>query len=382
MALIEPRPDLYADRYDGLTNGPGLVYSFETQEGFPVDGTNPVLRSLSPFTLRMVPPEPLQDLFGSDVNINQIGHALQETDKTLEIANAAREALGSTSITNESSAQQRLTSLRSVVTGGVVSRSMTQGQRAVFTDVLTTADIVYQLEKILQMPPLTLLVNPNELSLSYTAVQQYQNKTRHGYIFERWGEGQPSLSISGSTGAFIAAANPNTSGNMGNETDSVSGVQFASKLDSAAFQNFMSLYQFYRNNGYIYDTVGGTSANLMVGAVAIDWDQWTYVGHIESFEFSYDQEQPHRIEWSMEFVIDRMFDLAEAKTALYPMTEPSASFSYPGSAYGNGEAPVSVPYSELGLADYGIHGFDSDPDTPGMQGQFAQPPLDWLLGSS
>lgn len=359
MARIQvDRPDLIASRYDGLP-AEGLEYSFETQAGIPVDGTNPLLRDLSPFTLRIVPPKVLQDFFGSDVNINLIGNANQQASEKNRIANQFRQAIGSKPVVSEANAEGRLLTLKSIVTTGGAAASGTE--RAVLTDVLTAADTVYQLEQILQAPPLTLLVNPAEISISHSTVQQYQALTRYGYIFERWGEGQPTMSISGSTGAFLAAADPNATSSLLGEPTSPSGVQFASKRDSAAFQNFMSLFQFYKNNGYIYDTVGKSKAFLMVGAIAIDWDQWTYVGHIESFEYSYSEEMMHRLEWSMEFVVDRVYDRASAPLAILPMQSPGAAYNYPS---GTPVArPEVTPYSDLQVSDF-ITGTD----------QYAVPP--------
>jgi hypothetical protein len=133
-------------------------------------------------------------------------------------------------------------------------------------------------------------------------------------------------------GANFGKTHTSSFGDAGNtlmqETSSPTGVQFASKRDSAAYQNFTSLFHFYLNNGYIFDQVGGSEAHLMIGAVAIDYDQMTYVGHIESFEYSYQQDQPHRIEWSMEFIVDQQYDHAEAPVVVLPESSPTPA---PGS---------------------------------------------------
>ena len=328
MARIELREDLIASRYDGMTNGPRLAYSFETQQGYPVDSTNPLLRDLSPFTLRVVPPSFVGEEFG--VSVNTIGRANQSTADTLNAANAVRAAFGVNSVSGSESAAIQLAGFQQIVAAGqIVSGATTETERSVLVDATTAADIVYQVERMLQTPPLTLLINPREMSISYTALQNFSERTRKGFIFQRWGEGQPAISFSGSTGGFIAAADPATAGGNTEETTTPSGVQYASKRNSAAFQNLVALYQFYRNNGYIYDTVGGSEAHLMIGAIAIDYDQWTYVGHIESFEFGYTGDLQHRIEWSMEFIVDRILDAADAPVSVLPMTSPQPNPSYP-----------------------------------------------------
>jgi len=320
-----------ASRTDGLPVGPTLGYSFETQEGQPYDGSNRMARKLSPFTIRLVPPAALlpQD---TNIDVNLIGRASQGVAENTRLANELRSALNVPAVTSTFQAEDNLRDLNSTLSAGRVLTTMVgTEQRSVLADNVTVADIKYQVERMLQTPPLTLFINPTDMSISYTAVQQYTQRTRYGYVFERWGEQQPVISISGSTGAWCAGIDPSAA--MGfpshdGQNDTPTGVQFASKRNSAAFQQFMTLYHFYRNNGYVYDTVDPSEAHLFIGAVAIDYDQMTYVGNINSFEYSYDSESQHRINWSMEFTVGRMYDHAEAPIIVLPESSPTVT---PGS---------------------------------------------------
>ncbi len=325
-----------ASTFDGLAVGPGLSYSFETQAGVPYDGTNKLARLLSPFTIRFVVPDVLVESLGSSVpDVNLIGRATKQATNYSDQANQIRANIGIPQVTGSEGAGNNLTSLRSTLSAGQALSTLNgTTDRAVLADLTTVADIQYQVEKMLQMPPLTLFVNPNSLSINHSTVQSFTNRTRHGYVFERWGEGQVTLSISGSTGAFVAGNNSATASVVqsttsgfasitNTENDVPSGVQFASKRDSAAFQQMMKLFHTYMNNGYIYDTVGGSEAHLMVGAIAIDYDQMTYVGNIDSFSYSYDEGSPHRIEWSMEFTVGRMYDHAEEPVVVTPQSTPT-----------------------------------------------------------
>lgn len=324
-----------ASRYDGLAVGPKLAYTYETQDGVPYDGTNKLARLLSPFTLRLVVPEALVEGSGvSSVDVNLLGRATKAASDLTSKANSIRSSIGIPQVTKLTNASSNLTSLQSTLSSGqALQTTLGNTERAVLTDLLTVADIQYQVEKMLQTPPLTLFVNPNTLSINRSSVQQFSNRTRYGKVFERWGEAQVTLSISGSTGAF-AAGNPtgtasvvqSTAGFAGitnSENAVASGVQFASKRDSAAFQQLMSLFHIYQNNGYIYDTVGGSEAHLFIGSVAIDYDQMTYIGNIDSFEYGYNDESPHRIEWSMEFTVSRTYDLAEEPVVVTPQSTPT-----------------------------------------------------------
>tara|TARA_B100001094_G_scaffold270056_1_gene274688 strand:+ start:1315 stop:2553 length:1239 start_codon:yes stop_codon:yes gene_type:complete len=324
-----------ASRYDGLAVGPKLAYTYETQSSVPYDGTNKLARLLSPFTLRLVVPEALVEGSGvSSVDVNLLGRATKAASDLTSKANSIRSAIGIPQVTGTNNASSNLTSLQSTLSSGqALLTTLGNTERAVVTDLVTVADIQYQVEKMLQTPPLTLFVNPNTLTINRSSVQQFSNRTRYGKVFERWGQAQVTLSISGSTGAF-AAGNPtgtagvvqSTAGFAGitnSENDVASGVQFASKRDSAAFQQLMSLFHIYQNNGYIYDTVGGSEAHLFIGSVAIDYDQMTYIGNIDSFEYGYSDESPHRIEWSMEFTVSRTYDLAEEPVVVTPQSTPT-----------------------------------------------------------
>lgn len=320
-----------ADRYDGIAVGPRLDYTWEVQSNLPVDGSNSLLRDLSPFTLRFVPPDALLVAAAAEANlepVDLITAAAQGADRNALAAQLSEKLAAVSPITAGDS-----TLATFVANGQVLSTSGTDYYPTI-ANAAQAADIALQLKRMLAAPPLTLLVNPREMSITYTNIQNYSTRTRLGFVFERWGEDQPSITFSGSTGAFMAGAAdaPGTdvyTAQSSGTTTVVSGMQFASKRDSAAWQNLMALLHFYRSNGYIYDTLNKTEAHLFIGAIAIDYDQWTYVGHIESFEYTYDEGQPNRVEWSMEFKVGRMYDNSEATYAVLPMSAPTTSPSDP-----------------------------------------------------
>lgn len=338
-----------ASRYDGISAGPRFDYTFETQAGIPVDGGDQLNRDLSPFTLRLIPPDALINAAAVDAqeNVNLITAAALGASQSTR-ANEVRTALSQVSAVSADA-----TTLESFVASGRFLSDQGSDYAVTLSDAYMAADIALQLQRILDAPPLTLLVNPNNMTINYTNVQSYVSKTRWGYIFERWGEEQPSISFSGSTGAFIAglAEAPGTSptiSQLSGETTSVSGVQFASKRDSAAWQNLMALLQFYKSNGYIYDTVLGSEAHLFIGAIAIDYDQWTYVGHIESFDYTYASEKPHNMDWEMDFKVDRMYDNSQPTPVVLPQkppTESAGTFASSGSPSTFGDAVSAISSS-------------------------------------
>ncbi len=392
-----------ASRFEGLLTSPSFVYSFETQTSVPVDGTNSLSRTYSPFTIRVVPPAHMSGAISSSSSrdVNLLGRADSSVSSAQRIAEAKSSVRGVDAVVNPSARTIQLES--AVANGRLLTELSLSGEDPVVTLVspYTLLDAAYQLTKIVNFPPLILLVNPSEMNITYGVVQDYSDRGREGHIFQRWGEGQPSISFSGSTGAFISGSLSDLSSTRtgrdratpvsfpwedqtwesrtplrepGSEaasaptvipvevteqmkkTDVPSGVSFAAKRDSAAFQNFMALYHFYRNNGMMYETIGGTEVPLAMGAIAIDYDQMTYVGHIESFNYSYEQDSPHKINWDMEFIVDAMYDSAETPMAVLPMVAPQPGPTSPathGTEFEFGSANNQNRTS-------GVHGFFND----------------------
>lgn len=207
-----------------------------------------------------------------------------------------------------------------------------QANQAAVSDLTQALDVIVQLNRVLDTPPLTLLVNPESLTINYQKKQTYTDRNRFNYIFQSWGEEQVRLSVSGKSAGFVVGAGKinsfdldgegqiqireTTQGSLKTpqETRTVSGYQYASKWDSAAWQNLMGLFSFYRNNGYIYDTGGRprSEAHLFIGNIEITYDQWVYVGQFENFQYNYSEDKQHgAIEFSFEFTASFMFDLSQ-----------------------------------------------------------------------
>lgn len=350
MAKIGDTPA--ASRYEGLATGPNVIYTFEVQPGLPVDASNASLRNLSPFTIRILPPDVLFStaaLVEAEINTGVSGVGAGASDafaaaqrRSVDlITQASRAADGNALADDLANALSTVTlvdvdtsTLQRYVSEGTFLTNQSSEYTSTIVDLATAADIALQLQYILAAPPLTLLINPTDMNINHTKIQSYATRTRYGYIFESWGEEQVKLTFSGSTGGFMAGVGI-SAGSVSaadGQTSSVSGLQYAAKRDSAAWQNFISLYTFYRNNGYIYDTIGSSEAHHLIGALAIDYDQWTYVGSIDSFNYSYDEGSPHRVTFDIDFTVSRMYDWATAPSVVLPMNSPTVSPGNVGSA--------------------------------------------------
>jgi hypothetical protein len=359
----ESRPDLIASRYDGVAVGPRFLYTFEGQSSTPVDGSTRLARDLSPFTLSFIPP---LSQFG--VSEAGLSGAPGTSVRTYDAALASVGDFNASASNNSTSLQgvkaytaaTALVAAQAVANGMALTQSSTVKSRPALSDAYTALDLAAQNAALQDAPELTLLVNPAEFSIAYTAVQSYAARGRNGLIFQRWGEQQPQLTFSGSTGAFIAGASRVTNG----QTNAVSGMQFAAKRDSAAWQNFMALYHFYRNNGYAYDTFGGSEAHIAVGAVKVTYDQVEYEGHIDAFNYTYDEANPHRVVWDLTFTCSSVKDVSQSPVVVLPQT-----------------APTQSP-SQVRRAGSNSRSFDVLTGTVGtVTPDFAQTPLDFVFPS-
>jgi hypothetical protein len=219
--------------------------------------------------------------------------------------------------------------------------STSQANQSAVADLIQALDVIVQLNRVIATPALTLLINPEQLQINYAKKQSYQDRNRYNYIFQSWGEEQVRLSVSGRSAGFVAGSggNPrlqratrnNQSVVTGQLTESVSGYQYASKWDSAAWQNLMALFTFYRNNGYIYDTAGRprSEAHLFIGNIEIAYDQWVYVGNFENFSYEYDENKQHgAVAFSFEFTASAIYDRAQdgpVRPLFSPTPSPSSS---------------------------------------------------------
>ena len=356
-----------------LRTGPEWTAGYEPQVGtIPISGANLEVRNFSPFTLRVLPPliylanpawltgteaNQIDPVTGKPVAIQLglVGNAgvgnLANFEKSLS---EAKKTKGVGHQTNAGGA-----SPPPVVTGGYLTKKPVGGaaggtntavaSKPAITDMVVARDIANQLERILKVPPLTLFINPTSFQVQYTKIQQYSERTRFGLIRQEWGEDLPKLSISGRIGAYLTGSpemsdswsmdllNGGSSGpgvSAGMPKGSVpgqgarnrgTGVQFANKRDSAAWQQLMALFTFYKNNGYIYDNITASNAHHLVGCLAIDYDNWTYVGNMDTFSWAYQEaQQGGGVEFQIGFTAIQMYDKHDASKskAIKPLKGP------------------------------------------------------------
>lgn len=164
-------------------------------------------------------------------------------------------------------------------------------------------------QQMANTPPLQLIISPQSFSVSSSKIISDGNWGRNGagVGIEHWGDGQDTISATGRVAGFYAVDyNQNSrSGGAG------PGLTRMARAFSASYQNLLSLYLIYRNNGGLWledfaDARGAATTkpnNLtMVGSVYIYYDNTLYVGSFNSFEITEEAEAPFTLSYSFEFV--------------------------------------------------------------------------------
>lgn len=309
-----------ASTYNGLGVGPRLSYEYENQVGVPVDGTNATVRTYSPFTIAVVPPTTNTTSSTGVSNVQSFAAAAAST--------GSNNSSGvSTGLLSDYRGTSYVSNLQAVAAASAPRPAgLGLPPESIIADSYTAADIRVQREFLTRMAdtPLTLLVNPTEMTVTRERIHSYQARTRYGYVYQVWGEQQVRVTFSGSTAGFVAGSAKGYQAIVDHDTGSPSGYQWGSRRDSAAWQNFATLVQFYRNNGYVYDTLGASEAHLMIGSIRITYDDIVYEGHIDALNFAFDEGSPHRVQFDLEFTANYVIDQSRASGNVAPMNAPTS----------------------------------------------------------
>ena len=324
MAVKNPPAPL---AYQYLNVGPELSIEMEDISTDQIDNTRQMLRNLSPFVIQIEPPAAFQSYTSAPNAANSPNIGLYDiANGTASSYQKAREALTQDSfLSGISSKQTSMNPEEFLASSGYKAgkligdlRDVTPDNadlsprgRPALPDLLTVMDMRLQVSNILNIPPLVLLINPASFQIQYTKIQQYQDRSRYGYILHTWGEDQAKVSFTAKCGAFISGGR---------------GVHVASRNDSKSWQNMQNLMRFYKNNGYIYDTMGRSNAHLHIGSLSIRYDGFIYYGSMESFTFELNEDNElGGVEFNIEFAANGIQDTTPYTNIVQPMRAPLPS---------------------------------------------------------
>lgn len=287
--------------YISLPMGEEFYFVAESDPGtIPIDGSSKNLRQYSPFVIEIIPPN---QNYGRTSPISQ-----------LPFSSPLSPAYNARSQRNSAETLPRLSS----VAGAPVTRTLNdpKGRDGVtptiqaltpdFSDRNVLMDIATQAYALDVLPPVVFLINPSTFDVSYNSIQAYQDTTRYGFVFQRFGEELPTISMNCAVGAFLTGrANPE-SPDSNNNLSGPSGLTSFHKRDSAAYRHLMIMLSIFKNSGAIADRLGRSRAYHAVGRQAIHYDGQMWEGRIESLNFSEDEShQNGLITFDMSFVVYR-----------------------------------------------------------------------------
>ena len=216
-------------------------------------------------------------------------------------------------------------------------------------------------------PPLKLLVNPESFKVSNQKIISDGNWGRNGAGtgLEHWGDAQDTISVSGKVAGFYAFPSKSS------QKPVAGGLSRAARNFSAAYQNFLSLFLIYRNNGGVWleDFADARDAqtvkpnNLaLVGSIYIYYDSTLYIGSFDSFEMTESDVTPFTLSYSFNFTVrqtfllDRLADNSNSPSSIPTSSQPTES------------NPASAPVAPPPIPPGGIPPASSLPDAP--PGQF------------
>ena len=162
------------------------------------------------------------------------------------------------------------------------------------------------LEKMRNTPPLRLMVNPTSFKTSDTKTRNDGNMSRKGAIVQTHSNGQTKLDISGKIAGFYAI-------DVDNETTGgeAPGLTRVARHWSAGYQNFLSLFLLYKNNGRLFTYDESSNINLisMVGSVYIYYDGHLYLGSFDNLNVTESDTSQFQLEYNIQFTCRAVYTL-------------------------------------------------------------------------
>jgi len=203
------------------------------------------------------------------------------------------------------------------------------------------------MDQMARTPPLRLLVNPQSFRVSAEKLISNGNWGRNGPIIEHWGENQDKIEGSGKIAAFYSMDALNANG---------PGLTRTARQFSVSYQNLLSLFLLYRNNGGVWfpDPLLPANARVknlsVVGSVYLYYDEILYIGSFDSLNLTESEGAPFTLEYSFSFTVKGWYLLDHLDDPQYTYgrkVTPSLPTGTGGSPLTGGNNPQPSPTVRL-----------------------------------
>lgn len=210
-------------------------------------------------------------------------------------------AVGSTDWAKSGSQNARQSASQNAALAGKDLNPQDLGKRFMEAQRSTILALSSAVQQMASTPPLRMLVNPSTFKVAGEAVVNNSDWSRYGPIIQHAGHDQEKIEASGTVAAFFAQDLRGPGPGL-----TTTAAQF-----SKGYQNFLSLYLIYRNNGGIFlqgETGDETARSLsLVGSVFIYYDGVLYIGKFDNFSVTRTEEKPFSLEYSFSFSVSYSF---------------------------------------------------------------------------
>jgi hypothetical protein len=186
------------------------------------------------------------------------------------------------------------------------------GKQFLAAQAATIKALQAEIERIQNTPPLRLLVNPQSFKNGAEKIIS-ENWGRNGPIVEHWGEQQDKLEGSGKIAAFYSIDTVGVGAKDNTGTGNSPGLGRTARQFSASYQNLLSLWLIYKNNGGIWlpadiesNLTKPKSLNLL-GSVYIYYDDILYIGSFDSFNLNEEEGVPFSLTYDFSFTVRASF---------------------------------------------------------------------------
>lgn len=138
------------------------------------------------------------------------------------------------------------------------------------------------------LPPLYMQHNPNTWAQSFKKkIHRYQTISAH--VEEHWGDDLDTITANATTGGFYLEEE---------------GLTTVRRNLTKPFFKFQDILDIYKNNGNIYDDRGRV---VKKGNILLSYDEGTYLGHFESFNYVEDATAPFTFNFDFTFKVEKSF---------------------------------------------------------------------------
>jgi len=256
-----------------------LFFPDGDERAYPVDTTNESLREYSPFVLSLNAPDMNFGNQGRSYSVTPFSNPLKKTDTRYNSSTRYGQDFSFISAIPTRAP-------RPIRAEGDPSVVQSKGPGFISRDMII--DHARQGTYLQSLPPIVFMINPTSITREYSHIQAYQEQSKYGFIFQRWGEDLQKISVNCTIGAFLSMKN-----RQAGVLDGPSGLQYASKLDSASWRQLQILFMSYKNSGAIHDRLGRSRAYYGVGTHTIHYDGQEWTGRLTSFSYGNSEDKPH-----------------------------------------------------------------------------------------